>query len=152
MNLVATSKLDTKKPNKKRYRLVITLIVPVLLICVLFSYILTAVLTPPLESFIHGQSNAVLVHASDLGLLVCEERMADLLDLGLENSASVVGAYKKEALEQIKNIGLKFRKWSWWWLMKPAAPSFLKTNGIKTPAACPAARSRARRNFLESPS
>jgi PAS domain S-box-containing protein len=87
-----------------RNRLLYGILIPVIGIGILFSILLSHFLVPPLISLLKHRTDETLKHASDLGIAVCEERFADLLDLRMENNPEMNAASKKEALEQIKSI------------------------------------------------
>ncbi len=73
-----------------------------------FSFCLVLILAPPIKEALKKRFDAVLVHTSDLALIICEERMADMIEHHFPDNAHLVNVYKKETLEQIKAIERKF--------------------------------------------
>ncbi len=82
--------------------------VPVLMIGTVFSFCLVFILGPPIKDTLKERFDAVLVHASDLALIICEERMTDMIEHRFSDNTHLVNVYKKETLEQIKAIERKF--------------------------------------------
>ena len=89
--------MDTKKTIFKN-RILLGILVPVFGIGILFTVILTHFLTPPLVNLLKSRTDASLIHASNMGIRVCEERFTDLLDLRLENDEEMNAAFRKEVL------------------------------------------------------
>ena len=72
----------------------------------LFSFMLTQYLLPPIISLLQDRTDATLIHATKMGITVCEERFGDILELRMEDNPEMNAASKKEAIEQIKKISL----------------------------------------------
>jgi methyl-accepting chemotaxis protein len=85
-------------------RLLMGVVLPVLITGVLFSAIIIRFFLPPIIAGLRDQTDAILKHASNMGLSICEERQNTILELRLEDNLEMDIASKKEALEQIKQI------------------------------------------------
>ena len=85
-------------------RLLLGIILPVVIIGSLFSFMLKQFLLPPIISLLQDRTDATMIHASKMGMTVCEERFGDILELRMEDNQQMNAASKKEAIEQIKKI------------------------------------------------
>jgi len=85
-------------------RLLLGIILPVMIIGCLFSFVLTQLLLPPIISLLQDRTDATLIHASQMGIGICEERFDDILELRMEDNPEMNAVSKKEAIEQIKKI------------------------------------------------
>ena len=88
-------------------RLLLGIILPVVIIGSLFSFMLKQFLLPPIISLLQDRTDATMIHASKMGMTVCEERFGDILELRMEDNQQMNAASKKEAIEQIKKISQK---------------------------------------------
>ena len=93
----------------KKY-LLAKFIVPAAVLGLFFSLLLTRLLLPPIASQIQEHADLLLTHASDLGLSACDELFNRILDLRMEENPEMNTAYKKEAIEQIRQINRIFPK------------------------------------------
>ncbi len=85
-------------------RLLMGVMLPVLITGVLFSTIVIRFFLPPIIAGLRDQTDAILKHASNMGISICEERQNSILEMRLEDNPEMDIASKKEALEQIKQI------------------------------------------------
>lgn len=85
-------------------RLLLGIILPVVIIGGLFSFMLTQFLLPPIISLLQDRTDATLIHATKMGIIACEERFGDILELRMEDNQQMNAASKKEAIEQIKKL------------------------------------------------
>ena len=85
-------------------RLLLGTILPVLIIGVLFSIMITQFFLPPIITLLRDRSDAALKHASNMGISICEERFNDILELRMEDNSEMNAASKKEAIEQTIKI------------------------------------------------
>ncbi len=85
-------------------RLLIGVVLPVLITGILFSAIITWIFLPPIITGLKDQTDAILKHASNIGISICEERQNIILELRLEDNQEMDVVSKKEAIEQIKQI------------------------------------------------
>lgn len=99
--------MKKEKPSF-RYRILFAISFLIAGIGILVLLLSRNFIAPQLISLLKTQTDTSLMHASDTGLSICEERFNDLLNLRLEGDLEMIAASKKEALAQIKAIGQKF--------------------------------------------
>ncbi len=87
-----------------RNRLLLGIVLPVILIGTVFSLVVIYVLLPPMTDHLRAQSDAMLRHASSMGISICENRLNNILELRLEDNLEMDTASRKEAVQQILNI------------------------------------------------
>jgi PAS domain S-box-containing protein len=85
-------------------RLLLGIMLPVMVIGTIFSIAVIYFLLPPVISHLRAQSDAMLRHASNMGISICEDRLNNILELRLEDNLEMDTASRKEAIEQIRNI------------------------------------------------
>jgi PAS domain S-box-containing protein len=93
-----------RSPN----RIIVWILTPVICVGVLFGLLFIRFTTPALKGHITGQIDSNLRLASELGLEACENRFNYLIELRLENDASMNAALKREALAEIKSLNRAF--------------------------------------------
>lgn len=89
-------------------RLLLGIILPVLIIGGFFSIMITQFFLPPIVTLLRDRSDATLIHASNMGISICEERFNDILELRMEDNSEMNAASKKEAIEQTLKISQVF--------------------------------------------
>lgn len=85
-------------------RLLLGIMLPVMVIGTIISIAVIYFLLPPIITSLRAQSDAMLRHASNLGISICEDRLNNILELRLEDNLEMDAASRKEAVEQIRNI------------------------------------------------
>jgi PAS domain S-box-containing protein len=80
------------------------LIIPVIVIGTFCSIILNYFLVPPIGSILERRIDKTIIHAGTLAVNICEERLTDMLDLRMENSAEMNSTSKKKAIGEIMKI------------------------------------------------
>lgn len=86
------------------HSLIWRLILPVIVIGTLCSITLNYLLVPPIVSSLEQRIDKTISYASTLAVNICEERLTDMLDLRMVDSAEMNSASKKESIEEIKKI------------------------------------------------
>ena len=89
-------------------RILVAILLPVVCIGVVYWLLASRVFTKPLIALLKDRTEANLRYATDMGIDVCEERFADLMDLRLEDDPEMNDASRKEAIQEIKSIGKRF--------------------------------------------
>ncbi len=84
------------------------LILPVIVIGTFCSVMLDYFLVPPIVSTLQQRMDRTIHHAGTLAVNICEERLTDLLDLRMEDSAEMNRASQKKAIQEIKHIANLF--------------------------------------------
>lgn len=91
-----------------RHSLLWGILIPVILIGIASTVILSSLLTRPLIASLKEKVDITIQHAANMALSTCEERFSDLLDLRMADNPEMNAASKKESIEEIKRISTIF--------------------------------------------
>ena len=89
-------------------RILVAILLPVVCIGVAYWLLASRVFTKPLIALLKNRTEANLRYATDMGINVCDERFADLMDLRLEDDPEMNDASRQEAIQEIKSISKRF--------------------------------------------
>ncbi len=91
-------------------RILTTILVPVVAVTAIVAVWATTIWVPPLLGFIQKRTEASLRLITRLGLEKCENSFNYLLDLRLEDDASMTASLKRETLSEIRALSDQFEK------------------------------------------